>query len=140
MKQKNESFERVHPYSRGGLILNRKECSNDKFTTIFIGRGNRCCDDHRAAYVNELKKGDLPSIGSGLCLQQSCLMAVITFAFYYLTNLDRNWTSLWALFLVVTIAGVVFATGKERSVKIVLVLSSIGRKCIHSHCTVFQCE
>ncbi|MCG7343335.1 hypothetical protein MHZ92_04280 [Sporosarcina sp. ACRSL] len=54
------------------------------------------------------------------------LMAVITFAFYYLTNIDRNWTSLWALFLLVTIAGVVFATGKERSFKIVLALVALA--------------
>ena len=54
------------------------------------------------------------------------LMAVLTFALYYVTNLDRNWTSLWALFLVITIAGVVLATGKERNAKIVLLLAALA--------------
>ena len=54
------------------------------------------------------------------------LMAFITFVLYYITNLDRNWTSIWALFLVVTIAGVVLATGKERSAKLVLFLAALA--------------
>ena len=54
------------------------------------------------------------------------LMGFITFVLYYITNLDRNWTSIWALFLVVTIAGVVFATGKERSAKLVLFLAALA--------------
>jgi hypothetical protein len=54
------------------------------------------------------------------------LMAVVTFAFYYLTNLDRNWTSLWAFFLLVTIVGVVLASGKERSFKIILALVALA--------------
>lgn len=54
------------------------------------------------------------------------LIAVITFGIYYLTNLDRNWTSAWALLLVVTIIGVVFATGKERTMKMVLLLVSLA--------------
>lgn len=54
------------------------------------------------------------------------LMAVLTFVLYYVTNLDRNWTSLWALFLAVTLAGAVFATGKERSAKIFLFLAALA--------------
>lgn len=54
------------------------------------------------------------------------LIAAITFAIYYLTNIDRNWTSAWPLLLVVTIIGVVFATGKERSMKMVLLLVSLA--------------
>ncbi|WOV87327.1 hypothetical protein QWT69_15970 [Sporosarcina oncorhynchi] len=53
------------------------------------------------------------------------LIAAVTFGVYYVTNLDRNWTSAWALFLVVTIAGVLFATGKERTVKVVLSLVAL---------------
>lgn len=54
------------------------------------------------------------------------LIGLITFGFYYVTNMDRNWTSLWALLLIATILGVVFATGKERSAKVVLLLASLA--------------
>ncbi|WP_432362252.1 hypothetical protein [Sporosarcina sp. UB5] len=54
------------------------------------------------------------------------LMTAVIFAFYYMTNMDRNWTSLWALFLIVTIAGVVQATGKERSFKVLLALVALA--------------
>ncbi|MFC5601920.1 hypothetical protein [Sporosarcina koreensis] len=54
------------------------------------------------------------------------LMAILTFGLYYVTNLDRNWTSLWALFLLVAIAGVVYSTGKERSFKVILALMALA--------------
>ncbi|ARJ37495.1 hypothetical protein SporoP8_00540 [Sporosarcina ureae] len=47
------------------------------------------------------------------------------FIFYYVTNLDRNWTSLWALFLVVAILGAVFSQGMERKVKMVVSLAAL---------------
>ena len=53
------------------------------------------------------------------------LITVVTFGMYYVTNLDRNWTSAWVLFLVVTIAGALFATGKERTVKVILALVAL---------------
>lgn len=54
------------------------------------------------------------------------LMGLFTFLIYYLSNLDRNWTSLWAMLLAVTILGMIFATGKERSVKVVLFLAALS--------------
>ncbi|MDW0113421.1 hypothetical protein QT711_09500 [Sporosarcina saromensis] len=60
-------------------------------------------------------------------LSTTLLLSILTFGVYYLTNLDRNWTSLWAFVLVATLAGVVFATGKERSVKgILFVVALLG--------------
>ena len=47
------------------------------------------------------------------------------FIFYYVTNLDRNWTSLWALLLVVTILGAVVSQGVERKVKMVVTLAAL---------------
>ncbi|PIC65952.1 hypothetical protein CSV71_15505 [Sporosarcina sp. P21c] len=47
------------------------------------------------------------------------------FIFYYVTNLDRNWSSLWALFLVVAILGAVFSQGMERKVKMVVSLAAL---------------
>ncbi|WP_019152457.1 hypothetical protein [Robertmurraya massiliosenegalensis] len=51
------------------------------------------------------------------------IMAI--FAFYYLTNLDRNFTSLWGLAIPVTLLGTLLASGKERMIKGVLFLGSL---------------
>lgn len=55
----------------------------------------------------------------------AALVAIILFGIYYVSNLDRNWTSLWIVFLVVTFLGVLVAGGKERKLKIVLFLGSL---------------
>ena len=47
------------------------------------------------------------------------------FIFYYVTNLDRNWTSLWVLLLVVAVLGAVVSTGIERKVKMVVSLAAL---------------
>ncbi|WP_342507197.1 hypothetical protein [Sporosarcina sp. FSL K6-2383] len=51
---------------------------------------------------------------------------ILVFAFYYLTNMDRNWTSLWGPLLVVTLLGAVVAGSKDRKFKIVLLLGAIA--------------
>lgn len=53
------------------------------------------------------------------------LIIFAIFSFYYLTNLDRNFTSLWILAIPVTLLGTYFASGKERMVKAVLFLGSL---------------
>ena len=53
------------------------------------------------------------------------LFVVMVFVFYYVTNMDRNWTSLWVFFLVVTLLGAFVAGGKERKAKIVLFLGAL---------------
>ena len=53
------------------------------------------------------------------------LVAAIMFAIYYTTNMDRNWTSLWIVLVVVTLLGVMFAGSKDRKPKIVLFLGAI---------------
>ncbi|PID03508.1 hypothetical protein CSV67_02375 [Sporosarcina sp. P2] len=47
------------------------------------------------------------------------------FLFYYVTNLDRNWSSLWALLLVVAILGAVVSQGIERKIKMVVSLAAL---------------
>ncbi len=54
------------------------------------------------------------------------LVAVVTFIVYYVTSIDRNWTSLWVLFLIVTLLGVLVAGSKDRKVKIALFLASLA--------------
>ncbi|MDV6379502.1 hypothetical protein ORD22_14900 [Sporosarcina sp. GW1-11] len=55
----------------------------------------------------------------------SVIGTIGVFVFYYVTNIDRNWTSLWALFLVVTVLGAVFSKGIERKVKMVVSLAAL---------------
>ncbi|MCZ2259213.1 hypothetical protein [Sporosarcina sp. G11-34] len=54
------------------------------------------------------------------------LFAIIVFVLYYVTNMDRNWTSLWVALLVVTFLGVVVAGAKDRKPKIVLFLAALA--------------
>jgi hypothetical protein len=53
------------------------------------------------------------------------LFAVIVFAFYYLTNMDRNWTSLWFALIAITLVGAIMAGGKDRKLKTVLFLGTL---------------
>ena len=54
----------------------------------------------------------------------AALVAVVVFGVYYLSNLDRNWTSLWVMLLIVTFVGVTFAGPKDRKPKIVLFIGA----------------
>ena len=47
------------------------------------------------------------------------------FVFYYVTNLDRNWTSLWVLLLIVAVLGALASKGIERKAKMVLSLGAL---------------
>ncbi|WP_203364597.1 DMT family transporter [Bacillus sp. REN10] len=53
------------------------------------------------------------------------ILVPTVFAFYYLTNLDYNVTSVWPLLIIVSAAGAVFASGKERLVKATLFAMSV---------------
>jgi len=54
------------------------------------------------------------------------LITLISFGFYYFTNVDRNISSIWPLLIIVTGIGTFIATGKERVVKGILLLISLG--------------
>ncbi|WP_342513719.1 hypothetical protein MKY34_02710 [Sporosarcina sp. FSL K6-1522] len=53
------------------------------------------------------------------------LVAVMVFVFYYVTNMDRNWTSLWIVLLVVTLLGALLDGSQGRKVKVVLFLGAL---------------
>ncbi|MGG0719565.1 hypothetical protein ABE096_18555 [Robertmurraya massiliosenegalensis] len=61
----------------------------------------------------------------GFLLIAIVLIIIVIFAFYYLTNLDRNFTSLWGLAIPVTLLGTLLASGKEKMLKGVLFLGSL---------------
>ncbi|MBB6451595.1 uncharacterized membrane protein YhaH (DUF805 family) [Salirhabdus euzebyi] len=52
-------------------------------------------------------------------------ITAIVFGFYYLSNLDRNISSIWPLLIIVTAIGTLTATGKERVVKGILLVASV---------------
>ncbi|MFS0638871.1 hypothetical protein AB1K84_23545 [Mesobacillus foraminis] len=52
-----------------------------------------------------------------------CMLSV--FVFYYLTNRDLNFSSLWVFFILIAAAGAVLAKGKERIIKGILFLGSL---------------
>jgi hypothetical protein len=53
------------------------------------------------------------------------LITIATFLFYYGTNMDRNLSSFWPLFIIITALGTLFSTGKERMVKAILFVGSL---------------
>ncbi|MCM3667981.1 hypothetical protein M3181_03055 [Mesobacillus maritimus] len=61
---------------------------------------------------------------SWLLITVALILTALIFGYFYITNLDRNFTSVWLLALVVTAAGALFATGFERMMKGVLFLAS----------------
>ncbi|WP_416731131.1 hypothetical protein [Fictibacillus sp. JL2B1089] len=71
--------------------------------------------------VKEKKKNNLTGAMIGTII---CTVPVV-FVFYYITNLDRNFSSIWILAIIVTAIGAYFATGKERLIKLVLFLISL---------------
>ncbi|NEU31412.1 hypothetical protein GN156_11620 [bacterium LRH843] len=72
---------------------------------------------------NEKEKKTKPQ--TVLLLIGTIFLSVLVFVCFYLTNLDRNFSSVWLLALVITATGAFFATGIERMVKGVLFLGSI---------------
>lgn len=74
---------------------------------------------------NKTKEKEGKKSKTGALLVGMVLIVIAIFSFYYLTNLDRNFTSLWVLAILVTLLGTFFASGKERLVKGVLFLGSL---------------
>ncbi|MBM7587898.1 hypothetical protein JOC86_004473 [Bacillus pakistanensis] len=70
------------------------------------------------------KEGTQPQLKT-ILIGTVILLVPAVLAFYYISNLDRNFTSLWVLMILVTAAGALFATGKERMIKTVLFIGSL---------------
>lgn len=71
-----------------------------------------------------LPKEKRKGIGAGV-IGTAIVAAIIIFAFYYLTNIDRNLSALWPLAILATGFGAFAATGKEQLVKGVLFLAAV---------------
>lgn len=71
-----------------------------------------------------LPKEKRKGIVAGL-IGTTVVLAMIVFAFYYVTNIDRNPSALWPLAILATGIGAFSATGKEQLVKGVLFLVAI---------------
>lgn len=75
---------------------------------------------------NKETKVTVPFNKGAAMASTAVLCTVIVFVFYYVTNMDRNWTSLWGPLLVVTLLGAIVAGSKDRKLKIVLLLGAIA--------------
>ncbi|XXM70648.1 hypothetical protein ACQ0QQ_13075 [Lysinibacillus sphaericus] len=62
----------------------------------------------------------------GMIAATMIITVIGAFIFYYMTNLDRNFTSMWILFIFAAGAGAAFAAGKERMVKGAIFLIGLG--------------
>lgn len=71
--------------------------------------------------VKKEKKNNL----TGTMISVTICTIPAIFVFYYITNLDRNFSSIWILAIIVTAIGAFFATGKERLIKLALFLISL---------------
>ncbi len=71
--------------------------------------------------VKKEKKNNL----TGTMISVTICTIPAIFVFYYITNLDRNFSSIWILAIIVTAIGAFFATGKERLFKLALFLISL---------------
>jgi hypothetical protein len=69
-------------------------------------------------------EGKQPKTGT-LIIATLIITILAVFSFYYFSNVDRNFTSLWVLAIIITAAGAVFAKGKERMVKAMLFAASL---------------
>jgi hypothetical protein len=63
---------------------------------------------------------------SGIYVTFILLLVLLVFSFYYVTNLDRNLTSLWIYAVFVTGIGAFLASGKERIIKSLLFIGSLA--------------
>ncbi len=54
------------------------------------------------------------------------IVMIAVFLFYYFSNLDRNFSSLWPLAIIVTALGTVFSAGTERKLKALLFIGSLA--------------
>ncbi|KAA0545281.1 hypothetical protein FZW96_18055 [Bacillus sp. BGMRC 2118] len=88
-------------------------------------------------FTNQKKKEKNKYIQSGF-ITIILLIIPITFAFYYFTNLDRNFSSLWIYAILVTGAGALIATGKERMIKAFLFIASLFLAIYMLSATVFN--
>ncbi|TMU85014.1 hypothetical protein FGG79_14035 [Bacillus sp. BHET2] len=70
------------------------------------------------------KKEGYPSF-SALFGATLLITTLVVFIFYYLTNLDQNFTSMWILLIIASGFGATLATGKERMAKGGLFLASL---------------
>ncbi|MGE6630578.1 hypothetical protein [Bacillus sp. NPDC077027] len=68
------------------------------------------------------KKGEGNQVPVSWVVGLAAVFTLIIFGFYYITNLDRNLSSLWLIGLIVSAVGAFFASGLERKVKGVLFL------------------
>lgn len=77
-------------------------------------------------FSNKDEEGNGFSIGIGLAAFVVVIFSLVIFIYYYFTNFDRNWTSLWPQAVIATGVGMFVSKNMEQKVKGVLFLASLA--------------
>lgn len=73
----------------------------------------------------KVAKEEKQSFKTGMIMTAIILLVLLFFAFYYISNLDRNFSSLWIFAIIFTAVGAFLSSGRERMIKAVLCLISL---------------
>lgn len=63
---------------------------------------------------------------TGIALAFTTILVLMVFGFFYLTKLDQNFSTLWALILLASIGGTIASKGMERKLKGIISLGALG--------------
>jgi hypothetical protein len=86
------------------------------------------------------KKEEKKQTNSRFIIAAIILLTIGVFCFYYFTKLDLNLSSLWIMAVVITAAGAVLSTGKERMIKAVLFLASLALAAVFLSAFLFNAD
>ncbi|MEH7075664.1 hypothetical protein [Neobacillus drentensis] len=75
---------------------------------------------------NGKKKKESNKLNIGVFIVVVIILSIVVYLFYYLSNFDRNLSSIWPLGIILTAGGAFFARGTERIVKGLLFLVCLG--------------
>ena len=71
------------------------------------------------------EKDEKQSFKTGMMITAIILLILLFFGFYYISNLDRNFSSLWIFAIVFTAIGALLSSGKEQMIKASLCIISL---------------
>ena len=71
------------------------------------------------------EKDEKQSFKMGMMITAIILLILLFFGFYYISNLDRNFSSLWIFAIVFTAIGALLSSGKEQMIKASLCIISL---------------
>jgi len=89
---------------------------------------------------NQHSAKESKQLRSGVMIAVVIILMPAVFAFYYFSNFDRNFSSLWPLAVLLTAGGVVLSKGTERKLKGLLFLVSLIAGCYFLTAFIFNAD